>query len=132
MATKKQNDEQTREQATPAAPVEENQAAGTENSGQEGTHGEAKASEVREVAPVPQENVATAPQKAAVTASREPADGDSLVDLAVLADRHRVPSWQQAALLRFMDWTDDRLVSDAAYRAALENLKHRRIGGGRR
>lgn len=132
MATKKQNDEQAREQAAPAAPVEENQAAGTENSGQEGTHGEANASEVREAAPVPQENVAAAPQKAAVTASREPADGDSLVDLAVLADRHRVPSWQQAALLRFMDWTDDKLVSDVAYRAALEELKYRRIGGGRR
>lgn len=52
--------------------------------------------------------------------------------LSVLADRHRVSSWQQAALLRFMDWTDDKLVSDAEYRAALENLKHRRIGGGRR
>ena len=56
----------------------------------------------------------------------------ALESLSVLADRHRVPSWQQAALLRFMDWTDDKLVSDAGYRAALENLKHRRIGGGRR
>lgn len=72
MATKKQNDEQ----ATPATPVDENQtASGMENSGQEGAHGEAKASEVREAAPVPQENVATAPQKAAVTASREPPTG---------------------------------------------------------
>lgn len=58
--------------------------------------------------------------------------GPVLESLSVLADRHRVPSWQQAALLRFMDWTDDRLVSDAAYRAALEELKYRRIGGGRR
>ena len=101
MATKKQNDEQ----ATPATPVDENQtASGMENSGQEGAHGEAKASEVREAAPVPQENVATAPQKAAVTASREPADGENLVDLAVLADRHRVPSWMEAALCRMMGW----------------------------
>ena len=57
--------------------------------------------------------------------------GPVLESLSVLADRHRVSSWQQAALLRFMDWTDDKLVS-AEYRAALENLKHRRIGGGRR
>ena len=48
--------------------------------------------------------------------------GSALESLSVLADRHRVPSWQQAALLRFMDWTDDKLVSDAAYRAALEEL----------
>ena len=79
---------------------------------------------------------------AAVQSPEAPADpqadvareetGPVLESLSVLADRHRVPSWQQAALLRFMDWTDDRLVSDATYRAALENLKHRRIGGGRR
>ena len=49
MATKKQNDEQ----AAPATPVDENQtASGMENSGREGAHGEAKASEVREAAPV--------------------------------------------------------------------------------
>ena len=123
MATKKQNDEQAREQATPAAPVEENQAAGTD--------GEANASEVREAAPVPQENVAAAPQKAAVTASREPADGDSLVDLAVLADRHRVPSWMEAALCRMMGWEAGKRVTDAAYKSALDKLKARRLGGGR-
>ncbi len=60
------------------------------------------------------------------------AEAPALEQLSVLADRHRVPSWQQAALLRFMDWTDDRLVSDADYRAALESLQHRRMGGGRR
>ena len=79
---------------------------------------------------------------AAVQSPEAPADpkadvareetGPVLESLSVLADRHRVPSWQQAALLRFMDWTDDRLVSDAAYRAALEELKYRHIGGGRR
>lgn len=60
------------------------------------------------------------------------AEAPALEPLSVLADRHRVPSWQQAALLRFMDWTEDRLVSDADYRAALESLHHRRMGGGRR
>lgn len=79
---------------------------------------------------------------AAVQSPEAPADpqadvareetGPVLESLSVLADRHRVSSWQQAALLRFMDWTDDKLVSDSEYRAALENLKHRRIGGGRR
>lgn len=124
MATKKQNDEQAHEQTAPVAPD-------NESSGQEGTHDEANASEVREAAPVPQENVAAAPQKAAVTASREPADGDSLVDLAVLADRHRVPSWMEAALCRMMGWAEGKLVSDAEYRDALENLKRRRLCGGR-
>ena len=47
-------------------------------------------------------------------------------------NRGTLTARQQAALLRFMDWTDDKLVSDAAYRAALEELKYRRIGGGRR
>ena len=101
-----------------------------ENSGREGAHGEAKASEVREAAPVPQENVATAPQKA-VTASREPVDGESLVDLAVLADRHRVPSWMEAALCRMMGWEAGKRVTDAAYKSALDKLKARRLGGGR-
>lgn len=31
-----------------------------------------------------------------------------------------------------MGWEDDKRVSDAEYRAALEHLKSRRIGGGRR
>lgn len=128
MATKKQNDEQ----ATPATPVDENQtASGMENSGQEGTHGEAKASEVREAASVPQKNVAAAPQEAAVATSRELADGDRLVDLAVLADRHRVPSWMEAALCRMMGWETGKRVTDAAYKNALDKLKARRLGGGR-
>ena len=71
------------------------------------------------------------PQKAAVTASREPADGENLVDLAVLADRHRVPSWMEAALCRMMGWEAGKRVTDAAYKSALDKLKARRLGGGR-
>lgn len=56
----------------------------------------------------------------------------ALESLSVLADRHRVPAWMQQALLRFMGWLDDKRVSDAEYTAALEQLKTRRIGGGRR
>lgn len=110
MATKKQNDEQAHEQTAPVAPD-------NESSGQEGTHDEAKTSEVQEAAPDSQENVAT--------------QAPALESLAVLADRHRVPSWQQAALCRFMGWADGRLASDAEYRDALENLKRRRLCGGR-
>lgn len=88
----------------------------------EGTDGDQTKTQAGETPPDTQEDVASAKE------NTRPA----LESLSVLADRHRVPSWQQAALLRFMDWTDDRLVSDAEYRAALDNLKYRRIGGGRR
>ena len=57
---------------------------------------------------------------------------NGLESLGVLADRHRVPSWQQAALLRYAGWADDKLVTEAEYAEALEGLKNRRIGGGRR
>ena len=55
----------------------------------------------------------------------------ALESLSALADRHRVPSWQQAALCCFMGWAEGKLVSDAEYRDALENLKRRRLCGGR-
>ena len=58
-------------------------------------------------------------------------DVEALESLSVLADRHRVPSWQQAALCRFMGWEDGKMVSDAEYREALNSLKRRRLGGGR-
>ena len=51
--------------------------------------------------------------------------------LEVLADRHRVPTWQQASLCRFMDWADGKVVSNAEYLDALGKLKSRRVGGGR-
>lgn len=57
--------------------------------------------------------------------------GPALEDLAVLAARHRVASWQQAALLRLMGWADGKMVSDADYQAALRKLQGRRMGGGR-
>lgn len=52
-------------------------------------------------------------------------------ELSVLASRHRVPSWQQAALLRLMGWADGKMVTDADYQAALAGLHGRRMGGGR-
>ena len=54
-----------------------------------------------------------------------------LESLAALADRHRVPAWQEAALCRFMGWAEGKMVSDAEYQAALGKLNSRRLGGGR-
>lgn len=54
-----------------------------------------------------------------------------LESINVLADRHRLPSWQLAALLRMMDWQDGIMVSDEDFRAAINKLRSRRIGGGR-
>lgn len=55
----------------------------------------------------------------------------TLESLAVLADRHRVPGWQQAALMRMMGWDDGKMVTDEEYRNSLEQLRNRRLGGGR-
>lgn len=55
----------------------------------------------------------------------------ALETLAELANRYRVPAWQQAALVRFMGWAEGRQVTATDYAAALDNLKNRRVGGGR-
>lgn len=54
-----------------------------------------------------------------------------LEDIAALAVRHRVAAWEQAALARMMGWADGKMVTDAAYQAALAKLHGRRLGGGR-
>ena len=54
-----------------------------------------------------------------------------LESIAILSDRHRVPGWQQAALMRMMGWDDGKMVTDAEYRMALDKLRSRRLGGGR-
>lgn len=56
---------------------------------------------------------------------------EKMESLAALEDRFRVPAWQQAALLRFMGWTDGKMLTEAEYRAALDKLAARRLGGGR-
>ena len=55
-----------------------------------------------------------------------------LESVSLLAERHRVPGWQLAALLRFTGWNDDKMIRDEAFRQALVELKSRRTGGGRR
>ena len=123
MATKKKTAEQAPDSQTVTAAPEQAVAEAEPREDEGGAHVEETTSEARETPVGAQEDVAAVVRAEA---------GPQLESLSVLADRHRVSSWQQAALLRFMDWTDDKLVSDAEYRAALENLKHRRIGGGRR
>lgn len=72
-----------------------------------------------------------APEASADSETDVASQTPALENLSALADRHRVPSWQQAALCRFMGWAEGKLVSDAEYRDALENLKRRRLCGGR-
>lgn len=55
-----------------------------------------------------------------------------LETVSLLAERHRVPGWQLAALLRFMGWNDDKMIREETFRQALAELKNRRTGGGRR
>lgn len=69
--------------------------------------------------------------KAAADAPDEAQIQPPLETLSVLADRHRVTSWQQAALMRCMGWESGKLVTDAEYRAALNRIKNRPMGGGR-
>lgn len=57
---------------------------------------------------------------------------NALKNLNELALLYRVPTWQQAALLRLMDWTEDKRVSAADYADALDALNSRRMGGGRK
>lgn len=117
MAARKKTTEEKNEQQAAATPAEQTseQAA----PGQEEGHVE----DAREQTP---ETVETPEAPAAPET-----DVEALESLSVLADRHRVPSWQQAALCRFMGWEDGKMVSDAEYREALNSLKRRRLGGGR-
>lgn len=79
----------------------------------------------------PQNITDTAKQPEKAKTSENSATKGNLENLAVLADRHRIPAWQEAALCRFMGWADDKMVTNADYVDALDKLKTRRIGGGR-
>lgn len=71
------------------------------------------------------------PDEDTAASTKEAQPAPKLESLSTLASRHRVPSWQQAALMRLMDWTDGKMLTDAEYSAGLERLKTRRLGGGR-
>lgn len=64
--------------------------------------------------------------------SAETREASDLLSLSALAARHRVPSWQQAALCRYMGWADGKMLTDEAYQAALNSLAQRHMGGGRK
>ena len=57
--------------------------------------------------------------------------GEALETLDELAQRHRVPAWQLGALLRYMGWESDKLVTETDFAAALRLLSGRPLGGGR-
>lgn len=95
------------------------------------------APEVVEAAPADQTPTDNAPGAETETPPEPPEtpepkkEAPALESLAVLADRHRVPTWQQSALCRLMGWEDGKMVSNAEYLDALDKLKTRRVGGGR-
>lgn len=66
-----------------------------------------------------------------VDTAGQPPQEAALLTLDALADKHRVASWQQAALLRLTGWAAGKEVSEADYAAALNNLQYRRMGSGR-
>ena len=77
------------------------------------------------------ESEGAAQSEASKTEDVATAAGGELESLSVLADRHRVPTWQQASVCRLMGWADGKAVTIAEYMDALEKLKTRRVGGGR-
>ena len=77
------------------------------------------------------EGEGAAQSEASKTEDVATAAGGELESLSVLADRHRVPTWQQASVCRLMGWADGKAVTNAEYMDALEKLKTRRVGGGR-
>ena len=94
------------------------------NTSEEKQHDEqtaAETAETQEAAPDPEKDV------------EAPAlESSELLSLSVLAARHRVASWQQAALCRYMGWADGKMLTDAEYGEALKQLAARHLGGGRR
>ena len=115
MATKKKTAEQAPDSQTVTAAPEQAEEEG-------GAHVEETTSEVRETSVDPQEDVAAVVRAEA---------GPQLESLSVLADRHRVPTWMDAALRRMMGWEAGKMVTDAAYREALNGIRTRRMCGGR-
>lgn len=90
-----------------------------------------KKNAVEEQAAQAEEQAVTAGAETAETAGSTESPAE-LLSLSALAARHRVPSWQQAALCRYMGWADGKMLTDAEYGSALKQLAARHMGGGRR
>ncbi len=110
MAAKKKATEEQNEQQAAAKPTEQAVPA------QEEGHVEDAREETPEAPTAPETDV----------------EAPALQSLSELAARHRVASWQQAALVRFMGWADGKMLTDAEYGEALKQLAARHLGGGRR
>lgn len=129
MATKKSAVEelaaQAAEQAVTAGAGTAETAGSTESPAagapEKERHDEQAAESAETAVPDPEKDVAAPAQEAA-----------ELLSLSALAARHRVPSWQQAALCRYMGWADGKMLTDAEYGNALKQLAARHMGGGRR
>lgn len=122
MATKKKTAEQAPDSQTVTAAPEQAVTEAEPREEEGGAHVEETTLEVRETSVDPQEDVAAVVRAEA---------GPQLESLSVLADRHRVPTWMDAALRRMMGWEAGKMVTDAAYREALNGIRTRRMGGGR-
>lgn len=59
-------------------------------------------------------------------------DGSGLKPARTWISGQRLASWQSAALLRAMGWTDDKQVSEAEFNRALKAVLARPQGGSRR
>lgn len=85
------------------------------------------------------ENIAGAESQTHAPENCGPGDGPELGEAAKTplasldahAMKRRVSAWQHAALLRAMGWVEGKMATDAEYDAALNMLKHRRMGTGR-
>lgn len=122
MATKKKTEEVQEKTAVVTTPAEQEgaQESGTMEPEKEAAHDE------------PAQAFVETPKASAAPETNVASQTPVLESLSVLADRHRVPGWQQAALARFMGWADGKMLTDDEYREALKKLASRHIGGGRR
>lgn len=128
-STSKAMEEQGEAAVQPAdAEKTENSAANAQvnETPEEKQHDEQTAAETQKTSSDPEKDV-----EAGEPEISEPAVPE-LESISQLANNHRVPGWQLAALLRFTGWTDDRQVSEEEFVKALSGLKNRRMGGGRR
>ncbi|HJB64993.1 MAG TPA: hypothetical protein H9768_01740 [Candidatus Mailhella merdavium] len=131
-STSKAREEQGEAAVQPAeAEKTENSAANAQAAAEEEAHEEQTAAETQETSPDPEKDVEAGEAAISEPVVPEPA-APELESISQLANRHRVPGWQLAALLRFMGWNDDKMIRDGEFRQALEDLKNRRMGGGRR
>ena len=97
---------------------------------QESTNAAAKAEPRNAEAKAEEEALAqAAPEAASADKAKAGAKNAELASIEELANAQRLPTWQSAALNRLMGWGSGKKVTEAEYKAALNKLKNRRIGG---